>query len=163
MALGASRCFFGGIGLINTGGNLRMDVVNKRERSKMMSAIRSQNNRSTEMAFLEVLGQSKLRGWRRQYKVFGKPDFAFPEGRVAVFLDGCFWHCCPKCSTKPKSNHIFWINKLSRNQQRDRKVNRKLSESGWKIFRLWECDFEKRPHIVRRFAEKIRLSLAHKT
>ena len=68
----------------------------------------------------------------------GKPDFAFPEYRIAVFVDGCFWHGCPECYVRPKSNQTYWDNKLRRNKSRDAKVNSELKEMGWTSIRIWE-------------------------
>lgn len=76
--------------------------------------------------------------------VFGKPDFVFSSARVALFVDGCFWHRCPLHSTQPKSNSIFWDEKLSRNVSRDKRVNRRLRKEGWIVVRIWEHDLVKR-------------------
>jgi DNA mismatch endonuclease, patch repair protein len=67
-----------------------------------------------------------------------KPDFVFPKHRLAVFVDGCFWHSCPKHATKPKNNASFWRRKLAGNKRRDWLVNRTLRRAGWRVFRIWE-------------------------
>ena len=67
-----------------------------------------------------------------------KPDFVFRRVRLALFVDGCFWHGCPKHATKPKNNGAFWRRKLSANQQRDQIVNRILRKAGWRVLRVWE-------------------------
>jgi DNA mismatch endonuclease (patch repair protein) len=72
--------------------------------------------------------------------VFGKPDFIFRAAKLAVFVDGCFWHGCPKHATKPKSNRSFWATKLSRNKARDVVVTRTLRKLGWRVIRIWEHD-----------------------
>ncbi|MBL7981286.1 MAG: hypothetical protein JNL52_05690 [Flavobacteriales bacterium] len=64
--------------------------------------------------------------WRRHYAIEGKPDFAFPKQKLVLFVDGCFWHGCPKHATQPKGNAVFWSTKLAANKARDRKVNREL-------------------------------------
>jgi len=70
----------------------------------------------------------------------GRPDFVFPASRVALFVDGCFWHGCPKHYTKPKNNRAFWKRKLDANHARDRQVNRELRRKGWRVLRIWEHD-----------------------
>ena len=80
-----------------------------------------------------------------------RPDFVFRRERLAVFVDGCFWHGCPKHATKPKNHRAFWRRKLSSNRKRDELVNRALRKSGWQVIRIWECDLAKRPEVcVRR-------------
>ena len=67
-----------------------------------------------------------------------RPDFVFPKLRLAVFVDGCFWHGCPRHGSQPKGNGAFWRKKLAANVARDRRVNRALRRSGWKVLRIWE-------------------------
>ena len=67
-----------------------------------------------------------------------KPDFVFPRLHAAVFVDGCFWHGCPRHATQPKTNAKFWRDKIAANQARDRRVNRALRKRGWKVVRIWE-------------------------
>ena len=68
-----------------------------------------------------------------------RPDFVFRTQRVAVFVDGCFWHGCPRHATRPKQNRAFWDAKIARNRARDRKVSRTLRAAGWSVLRIWEC------------------------
>lgn len=107
-----------------------------------MSRIRSRNNKDTEVALSKLLRAQGITGWRRQVRMFGKPDFVFRRERVAVFVDGCFWHCCPKPkhSPMPKGNADFWFKKLSSNRVRDRLVTRTLRKQGWTVIRIWEHD-----------------------
>jgi len=85
-------------------------------------------------------------------------DFVFREERVAVFVDGCFWHACPKHSNVPASNRAFWKRKLARNQFRDRQVNRMLRKIGWRVIRIWEHDLAKRGEgCARRIMEALSL------
>ena len=67
-----------------------------------------------------------------------RPDFVFPKLKIAVFVDGCFWHACPKHATQPKNNAEFWQRKLDANKARDRLVTRTLKQSGWRVIRIWE-------------------------
>lgn len=103
-----------------------------------MSRIRGRGNAATELALIRILRAEHINGWRRHQPVFGKPDFVFPGPRVAVFVDGCFWHGCPLHSTRPKSNAAFWREKLAANQARDRLVTRTLRQRGWQVLRVWE-------------------------
>lgn len=114
------------------------DVFSKDKRSEIMSRVRGSGNKATELTLIDAFRQHDLTGWRRRAKVFGKPDFVFPEERVAVFVDGCFWHGCPQHCTAPASNSEFWDKKLARNKSRDRVVTRTLRERGWKVIRIWQ-------------------------
>ena len=123
------------------------DVFTQAERSAVMSRIRSRGNRQTEIFFASLLRANHITGWRRHLAITGRPDFTFKEHRVAVFIDGCFWHCCPRCGNMPANNRKFWKLKLAGNRKRDARVSRALRAEGWKILRVWEHDL-KRPEIV---------------
>jgi DNA mismatch endonuclease (patch repair protein) len=104
-----------------------------------MSAIRSHGNKSTELLLRMVLVQRGIRGWvLHERSLPGTPDFFFPQKKLAIFVDGCFWHKCPQCGTLPKTRADFWLAKLERNRQRDKKITRLLRASGIKVVRLWE-------------------------
>ncbi len=122
-----------------------MDVFSKEERSKVMRAVKSNKNKSTELKLIEIFWQYGLKGWRRNYKVFGKPDFVFHKYKIAVFVDGCFWHGHDCRNTKPASNKDYWDEKIDRNIKRDKKVNSHLTNLGWKVIRIWECEIKKKP------------------
>lgn len=114
------------------------DILTPRQRSKLMSAIRSKGNRNTELRLAAILKTNGVRGWRRHPKVLGKPDFVFHKARLAIFVDGCFWHgCCFHCRM-PKSRQDFWTRKILKNKERDREVNKLLKRAGWKVLRIWE-------------------------
>lgn len=104
-----------------------------------------------------------ITGWRRKAKVFGKPDFVFPKARVAVFVDGCFFHSCPRHATKPKTNAAFWETKLARNKARDREVTRTLKKAGWLVVRVWECALARKRSAatVRRIARAVAARVDH--
>src|ERR1700685_4217012 len=91
------------------------DVFTKAKRSEVMSRIRARGNKDTELALARIFRRHGITGWRRNRRAFGKPDFVFKEFRTAVFVDGCFWHSCPKHSTSPRGNREYWRNKLFRN------------------------------------------------
>jgi DNA mismatch endonuclease, patch repair protein len=119
------------------------DVFSKSKRSEVMSRVRSRGNKDTEVALAKLFRRNKITGWRRNQKVFGKPDFIFPKIRLALFVDGCFWHGCPKHGTQPKGNRAFWKNKFARNKARDVLVTRTLRRSGWRVLRIWEHDLHR--------------------
>jgi DNA mismatch endonuclease, patch repair protein len=118
------------------------DWLTRKQRSRNMSSIRSTRNKSTEQTFVNVLREAKVSGWRRHLRLPGKPDFAFPVRRVLVFVDGCFWHGCPKCYRLPEDNRDYWAAKLNANRRRDRRVSRLLTAKGWKVLRIWEHTLE---------------------
>ena len=108
------------------------------ERSRQMALVRGRGNKSTERQFVKILRSWKIRGWRSHAPLPGRPDLVFPKAKVAIFVDGCFWHGCPRCYRQPKSNVAFWKNKVRRNMERDRRVVRQLRKNGWKVVRIWE-------------------------
>lgn len=114
------------------------DVFTKTKRSAVMSRIRARGNKDTELALVRLFRLHRVTGWRRHQRVFGKPDFIFRQARLAVFVDGCFWHGCPRCYQRPKSNRKFWDAKITRNRERDREVSRELRRRGWRVIRVWE-------------------------
>lgn len=110
-----------------------------------MASIRSVGNKSTEMALISLLRHNKITGWRRHSKkAAGRPDFIFHKQKIALFVDGCFWHGCKKHCIMPKSNQKYWEPKIARNKARDKAVNRHYKIAGWQILRMWEHDM-KRP------------------
>lgn len=121
----------------------RLDVFSKKKRSEVMSRIRGRGNKDTEVALAKLFRANGITGWRRHYPITGRPDFAFPKQKLTVFVDGCFWHGCPKHATRPKGNSAFWSTKLDANKARDRKVNRDLRAKGWRVLRIWEHDLTK--------------------
>jgi DNA mismatch endonuclease (patch repair protein) len=119
-----------------------------------MSRIRSRGNRDTELRMIAVFREHGITGWRRNGRVFGKPDFVFPREKLAVFVDGCFWHRHLGCkyAYTPKTRRNFWLRKFESNMARDRIVMRALRKARWKIARIWECELRRAewPRIARR-------------
>ena len=115
------------------------DVFTKAKRSAVMALIRSRGNKDTELRMIALFRAHGITGWRRNARVFGKPDFVFRAAKVAVFVDGCFWHGCPRHATMPRNNRAFWKAKFARNAARDREVTRTLRKAGWRVLRVWEC------------------------
>ena len=120
------------------------DIWTKAKRSEVMARIRGRGNRSTEGRLAALFRAHGFTGWRRQRPLPGRPDFVFPAGRLAVFVDGCFWHGCPRHGTMPKENRRFWQAKITRNQERDREVGAELRRLGWKVLRVWEHELTRR-------------------
>ena len=119
----------------------RTDTVSRAKRSEIMRTVRSHGNRATELALVQTFRAHGITGWRRHQSVFGKPDFVFSKLRLAMFVDGCFWHGCPLHCRVPASNRSYWLQKVGRNKIRDQLVNRKLRGGGWRVVRIWEHDF----------------------
>jgi DNA mismatch endonuclease (patch repair protein) len=126
------------------------DVFTKEKRSEVMSRIKGKRNKDTELVMIQLLRKHHISGWRRNQAVLGKPDFVFPKRKIALFVDGCFWHGCPKPkhSNIPKNNQAFWAKKLQANKNRDKFVNRELRKLGWKVVRVWEHEFKTPEKIV---------------
>lgn len=133
------------------------DVFTKTKRSEVMSRIRGRENKDTELALAKLFRRHCITGWRRNQQVFGKPDFVFPKLYLAVFVDGCFWHSCPKHATQPASNRAFWKKKLTRNKARDQLVNRTLRQHGWTILRIWQHELARKYET--RLLQRIRRAL----
>lgn len=123
-----------------------MDTFTKEKRSQNMAAIRARDNKTTEVEFARQLRINKISGWRKHQKgAYGSPDFLFRKEKLAVFVDGCFWHGCKKHCIMPKSNQSYWNPKIERNKKRDRQVNIFYKKKGWKPLRIWEHDIKKNP------------------
>src|ERR1017187_896194 len=121
------------------------DVFTKTKRSEVMSRIRGRGNKDTELALAKLLRRHGITGWRRGQPVFGKPDFIFRKARLAIFVDGCFWHGCPKHGHQPLSNQTYWQEKFRKNKSRDRNINDDLQKIGWKVLRFWEHEAKASP------------------
>jgi DNA mismatch endonuclease (patch repair protein) len=116
------------------------DVFDPRKRSEVMSRIRGADT-GPELALRRALWAAGHR-YRLNSKLTGRPDIVFPRQRVAVFVDGCFWHGCPEHAVKPKTNSDFWSRKLAGNIERDGRVNAGLENQGWRVVRIWEHEIE---------------------
>jgi DNA mismatch endonuclease (patch repair protein) len=125
------------------------DVFTKKKRSQVMAAIRSRGNKSTEMKLAVILRAHAIKGWRRHQRMRGNPDFVFRRERLALFVDGCFWHGCSQHGHLPQSNQQYWRPKITRNIARDRATNQLLRRSSWRVFRVWAHSLDS-PHKVAR-------------
>lgn len=125
--------------LSNIVANFHMvDVHTKKQRSYNMSRIKSKWT-SQEIKIHGCLKGKKVKH-KMHPKAFGNPDIGFPNSHVLIFLDGCFWHGCPKCYSQPKSNKKFWAAKIKRNRTNDKRVTNKLRKAGFTVLRFWECE-----------------------
>ena len=99
-----------------------------------------------ELKVRQLLREAGFPGYRLQWKkVPGRPDIAYPGRKIAIFVNGCFWHRCPECNLPlPKSNQEFWEEKFKRNVERDKRKIDELKALGWSVFVIWECQLEER-------------------
>ena len=123
------------------------DTLTRQKRSEVMAAISSSGNLATELRLASILRSSGITGWRRHQALPGRPDFAFRRERLAVFVDGCFWHGCPWHCRMPKSRQSYWKPKIARNKTRDKAVRGLLAAAGWLVHRIWEHSLNE-PSIV---------------
>lgn len=119
-----------------------MDKVSKKIRSKTMSAIRSCDTKM-ELKFRGALFKRGVRYRKNVGNLPGKPDVSIKSKKIAIFLDSCFWHCCPQHFRHPQSNLEYWANKFSRNKLKDKRVNGQYKKMGWKVIRFWEHEVDK--------------------
>jgi DNA mismatch endonuclease, patch repair protein len=117
-----------------------LDPLTQEERSYRMSLVRGSGNKSTELAVESALNEARIGGWvKHPSHVRGRPDFYFPDQRLAVFVDGCFWHACPRCRRRtPATRADFWFAKIDENRRRDNRVRRRLRQEGFHVIRVWE-------------------------
>lgn len=117
-------------------------------RSELMSKIKSKNNKTTEIRLAQLMRKNGLKGWRRHQPVLGHPDFIWPSHKVAVFVDGCFWHGhdCGNKNMHPKTNAEAWRQKIETNRARDLRITRQLRRHGWSVVRIWECQLANDPN-----------------
>lgn len=120
------------------------DVFDKAQRSKIMQKVKSCGNKSTEMKLISVFSANSISGWRRKYPVKGHPDFVFLKEKIAIFVDGCFWHGHDCRNTKPADNMEYWDKKRERNIRHDKEVTARFEMRGWKVVRIWECELKKK-------------------
>jgi DNA mismatch endonuclease, patch repair protein len=118
------------------------DTFTKEKRSEIMRQVKSIRNKSTELKLIAFFKNQSINGWRRNYKLFGKPDFVFLKTKTAIFVDGCFWHGHNCRNTKPKDNKEYWDQKIGKNVQRDNQVTESLIKKDWIVIRFWECELK---------------------
>ena len=120
------------------------DVFSNKKRSEIMKKVHSKNNRSTELKLIKIFNENHIIGWRRNYPVKGHPDFVFLDKKIAVFVDGCFWHGHDCRNTRPSENAEYWQKKQERNIKHDKEVTARFENRGWTVIRIWECELKKK-------------------
>jgi DNA mismatch endonuclease (patch repair protein) len=108
-----------------------------------MRKVRSEGNKTTELRLMNLLRDNEITGWKRSYSVKGNPDFVFLKKKIAIFVDGCFWHGHDCRNTRPKDNEEYWRKKRERNMERDKKITNLFEMRGWTVLRIWECKLKK--------------------
>ncbi|MBT2641917.1 very short patch repair endonuclease [Bacillus sp. ISL-41] len=116
------------------------DVMNKEQRSNNMKAIKSVSK--LEQRVTKALWNKGFR-FRKNSKLFGRPDISISKYKIVIFIDSCFWHVCPQHSNMPKNNEEFWRKKLTRNMARDEEVNEYYLKRDWNVLRIWEHEIKK--------------------
>lgn len=120
------------------------DVFSKAERSEIMQKVKSSGNKSTEIQLIRYFHANDITGWRRHYDVKGHPDFVFPSKRIAIFVDGCFWHGHDCRNTRPADNKEYWEKKRQKNINHDKEITERFKSRGWTVIRIWECELRKK-------------------
>ena len=132
------------------------DTISKDRRSELMSRIRSKNSK-VELAIRSLVHRMGYRFRLHRKNLPGKPDLVFPGRKKAIFVHGCFWHWHPDPNCKrarmPKSRPEFWKPKLEGNRRRDRENREKLSDLGWEVLEIWECETADPENIAERIKE----------
>lgn len=128
-----------------------------------MRAVKNRRVKSTELALRARLAAAGIRGWRMyDCGLPGTPDFVFTAAKVAIYVDGCFWHGCSRCYRRPHSSQRYWDGKVSLNKARDARVNRALWRRGWRIRRIWEHDVRTPGRALAIIREALRISKRNK-
>lgn len=122
----------------------RAPIPQSEATSRVMSANKGKNTKP-ELLLRKALWNKHIRGYRLHWKqVPGRPDVAFVSKKLAVFVNGCYWHRCPHCSPhEPKTNSDFWQRKFEANMARDKKKTETLQTQGWQVLTIWECEIKK--------------------
>ena len=117
------------------------DTFSKKKRSEIMSKVKGKDT-SIEVKFRKALWHSGYR-YRTHVKMPGNPDIVFGKHKIAIFIDGCFWHGCEACKKPlPKTNERYWTEKIEKNVARDAKATERLESQGWRVIRIWEHDIK---------------------
>lgn len=119
------------------------DVFSPEKRSNIMSLVRSKGNKSTELKLIEFFKSQGITGWKRNYNVIGHPDFVFSDRKIAVFVDGCFWHGHNCRNITPSQNKEYWEQKRVKNIAHDKIITKRFEQRGWLVIRIWECELKR--------------------
>lgn len=138
---------------------ITMDIINRQERSGLMSRVRARGNRSTEGKLRFGLVRNKISGWQLHPRLMGSPDFVFAARKLVVFVDGCFWHRCPYCNRPfPKTNAKYWREKIRANVKRRIGVLRSLRRQGYRTLTVWEHELTSKtgmPGVLKRIGKAL--------
>lgn len=136
------------------------DNLSPDDRLRTMRAVKSKGTKP-EKRLRAILAGSGLSGWKMNYEnAPGKPDIAFPARKIAVFIDGCFWHGCPYCNRPlPETNRAYWEQKIARNIARDQKYDEELQRQGWHVLRIWEHQLKEKS-AYQPFLSRLRAALS---
>jgi DNA mismatch endonuclease, patch repair protein len=119
-----------------------VDIFSKKKRSEIMSKVKNKDSK-IEVSFRKALWKEGFRYSKNSKRYFGKPDLVMKKHKTVIFLDSCFWHGCKKHCKFPATNKKFWKEKIERNKQRDREVNKYYKKNNWNIVRIWEHEISK--------------------
>lgn len=130
------------------------DNLKPDDRKRTMQAVKSKGTKLEKRLFAMLSGMG-ISGWKRnESNIIGKPDIAFSVQKIAIFVDGCFWHGCPYCHRKlPKTNYEYWERKIKRNIELAEIYNDLLSRKGWKVIRVWEHEVRDKAQLKLRLKE----------
>lgn len=133
------------------------DTVSPQKRSEIMKSNKPRGNKSTELKLRKIFKENEIKGWRRNYKLAKSlPDFVFLKKKIAIFVDGCFWHGHDCRTLRPKTNKKYWDKKIQKNRERDKIIKKRIEDKGWKVIRIWECELiKKREKLVSELKSKI--------
>lgn len=130
------------------------DNLKPDDRVRTMQAVKSKGTGLERRLFAMLAGMG-INGWKKNVtSIIGKPDVAFPEQKIAIFVDGCFWHGCPHCRRKlPKTNRAYWTRKIKRNVELAIFYNKQLNQNGWTVIRIWEHEIVDTIKLIDRLKE----------
>ena len=127
------------------------DVFDAEKRSEIMRQVKSKKNKTTELRLIEVFKESGITAFFTRssaanipVNMKGHPDFVFPKQKIAVFVDGCFWHGHDCRNTRPADHQDYWQKKRERNIKHDQEVTAMFEARGWNVLRIWECELKKK-------------------
>ena len=139
------------------------DIFTPDKRSSIMSKVHSKENKSTELKLIRYFKENGIHGWKRGYKVKGHPDFVFLDKKIAIFVDGCFWHGHDCRNTRPSDNAEYWQKKRERNMAHDKEITALFENRGWTVIRIWECELKKKNYdeLIKKFSCTILSNLSN--
>lgn len=125
-----------------------MDTFSKNERSRIMCKVKGKETK-LEIAFRSLLWKQGIKYRKNNFKYFGKPDLMIRGKKLVIFIDSCFWHGCKKHLRMPGANQSYWLEKIKKNKNRDRKVNKYYKDKKWMIFRVWEHNIKNEVNVLK--------------